>query len=140
MTKLPVKMIAEIRGLDGMRARELRKRYARYLEDMPNCRMASLLASVIAYRMQAEHYGIGLSEETKAWLEKPDSGEKMQCDGQSVGAGARFVRMWKGERHEVNVLGPDRYEHRGTIYKSLSAVARAITGTQWNGKIFFGVK
>ena len=55
-------------------------------------------------------------------------------------AGSRYERVWKGKKYEVTVLGKDRFEFDGEIYTSLSAVARAITGTRWNGKVFFGVK
>jgi len=48
--------------------------------------------------------------------------------------------MWKGKKYEVVVLGDDKFEMSGEVYSSLSAVARAITGTRWNGKLFFGVK
>ena len=55
-------------------------------------------------------------------------------------AGARYERVWKGKKYEVTVLGEKRFEFAGEVYTSLSAVARAITGTRWNGKVFFGVK
>jgi len=55
-------------------------------------------------------------------------------------AGAVFVREWHGRRHEVACRGKDRFEYKGAIYASLSAVAKAITGTKWNGRTFFGVK
>lgn len=55
-------------------------------------------------------------------------------------AGARYERVWKGKKHEVTVLGDKRFEYAGGIYTSLSAIAREITGTRWNGKVFFGVK
>ena len=52
----------------------------------------------------------------------------------------RHVRFWKGERYETTVRDDGRYEYNGEIYSSLSAVAKAITGTHWNGRLFFGVK
>ena len=52
----------------------------------------------------------------------------------------RIPRMWKGRKYEVVVRGENKFELDGVYYTSLSAVARAITGTRWNGKIFFGVK
>ena len=53
--------------------------------------------------------------------------------------GTKLVREFKGEKHEVKVLD-NGYEYSGKIYKSLSAIANYITGTRWNGKVFFGVK
>ena len=54
-------------------------------------------------------------------------------------AGTILCREWKGIEHRVTVR-PDGYEYQGRPYKSLSAVARAIAGTRWNGHIFFGLK
>jgi hypothetical protein len=53
--------------------------------------------------------------------------------------GTQLLRDWKGETHRVTVLA-DGFEWRGTRHRSLSAVAKAITGTNWNGYAFFGVK
>ena len=53
--------------------------------------------------------------------------------------GTRLVREFQGREYTVTVL-PDGFEWEGRRYKSLSAVARAITGTRWNGLTFFGVK
>ena len=51
-----------------------------------------------------------------------------------------YVRDWKGKKYDVTKISEKCYELDGVQYKSLSAVARAITGTRWNGKVFFGVK
>jgi hypothetical protein len=53
--------------------------------------------------------------------------------------GTRLIREWQGVEHCVTVRD-DGYEYQGRPYKSLSAVARAITGTRWNGWVFFGLK
>ena len=53
--------------------------------------------------------------------------------------GTRLLREWQGTTHEVLVL-PQGFAHQDTTYKSLSAVARAITGTNWSGPVFFGVR
>ena len=52
--------------------------------------------------------------------------------------GATVSRVYKGREYEVKIL-PKGYEYDGEIYRSLSAVARAITGTQWNGYNFFNL-
>jgi hypothetical protein len=54
-------------------------------------------------------------------------------------AGTRLVREWQGIEHCVTVRD-DGYEYQGRPFASLSAVARLITGTRWNGWIFFGLK
>jgi len=56
-----------------------------------------------------------------------------------VGAGhTRLVRDWNGKRYEV-VVAADGFVYDGAPYRSLSAIAKAITGAHWNGKLFFGV-
>ncbi len=54
-------------------------------------------------------------------------------------SGVRLIREFKGEKHEVTTLERG-FEYRGRTYKSLSAIANEITGTRWNGKVFFGVR
>ena len=53
--------------------------------------------------------------------------------------GTRLIREWQGVDHCATVRESD-FEYQGRPYASLSAVARAITGTQWNGWLFFGLK
>ena len=103
------------------------------------------LESRLAYRIQELAYG-GLKPETIERLEA--LGE--QLDGRNLVlrrmrsedkpiSGTRLIREWQGVEHCVTVRDHD-YEYQGRPYKSLSAVARAITGTRWNGWIFFGLK
>ena len=115
----------------------------------PKCALSSVLRATIAYRLQERHYGQSLSKETTEWLDEAADDKRMFPDGRKVGSGARFVRFWKGERYETTVRDDGRYEYNGeiysslsavAIYSSLSAVAKAITGTHWNGRLFFGVK
>ena len=53
--------------------------------------------------------------------------------------GTRLIREWQGVEHCVTVRD-EGYEYQGCPYKSLSSIARAITGTRWNGWVFFGLK
>ncbi len=50
------------------------------------------------------------------------------------------MREWKGVEHYVTVLADGGFEYQGRPYKSLSPIARAITGTRWNGPLFFGLR
>ena len=103
------------------------------------------IESRLAYRIQELAYG-GLKPETKERLralgEQLDGGSvaarKKRVDDRPI-AGTRLIREWQGVEHAVTVL-VDGYEYQGRPYKSLSAVARAITGTRWNGWVFFGLK
>lgn len=55
-------------------------------------------------------------------------------------SGTKLVRMWKGEPHEVILLPGNAFVYRNQTYASLSAIANLITGTKWNGNVFFGLK
>jgi hypothetical protein len=103
------------------------------------------LESRLGYRIQELAYG-GLKPETLARLER--LGE--QFDGGKVAVrrirgddrpitGTRLIREFQGVEHTVTVL-QDGYDYQGRPYQSLSAIARAITGTRWNGWVFFGLK
>ena len=103
------------------------------------------LESRLAYRIQELAYG-GLKPETRARLEalgaQLDGGNvvlrRIRADSRPL-AGTRLLREWKGVEHVVTVLA-DGFEWEGRPYQSLSAIARAITGTRWNGWTFFGLK
>jgi Protein of unknown function (DUF2924) len=103
------------------------------------------LESRLAYRIQELAYG-GLKPETikrlEAIAEDLDGGDPVRrrrlANNRPI-AGTRLIREWQGVEHCVTVRDED-YEYQGRPYKSLSAVARAITGTRWNGLVFFGLK
>jgi hypothetical protein len=103
------------------------------------------LESRLAYRIQELAYG-GLKPETvkrlEALGEQLDGGNivvrRTRVDNRPI-AGTRLIREWQGVEHCVTVLR-DGYEYSGRPYKSLSAVARSIAGTRWNGWVFFGLK
>ena len=103
------------------------------------------LESRLAYRIQELAYG-GLKPETverlEALGEQLDGGNivlrRTRADDRPI-AGTRLIREWQGVEHTVTVLH-DGYEWQGRPYRSLSAIARAITGTRWNGWVFFGLK
>lgn len=56
-----------------------------------------------------------------------------------VKTGTKLLREYKGINHEVLVL-EQGFQYNNKIYKSLSAIANKITGSRWNGKVFFGLK
>jgi hypothetical protein len=103
------------------------------------------LESRLAYRIQELAYG-GLKPETIKRLqelgEQLDGGRieirRRRGDDRPI-VGTKLIREWQGVEHCVTVLA-DGYEYVGRPHKSLSAVARAITGTRWNGWSFFGLK
>ncbi|MCQ0971456.1 DUF2924 domain-containing protein [Paracoccus sp. TK19116] len=103
------------------------------------------LESRLAYRIQELAYG-GLKSETVRRLERLgeelDGGDRkksrIRADAMPI-TGTKLIREWQGVDHAVTVTA-DGFEWQGRPYKSLSAIARAITGTRWNGWVFFGLK
>jgi len=103
------------------------------------------LESRLAYRIQELAYG-GLKPEIIQCLavlgEQLDGGNpvlrRIRGDDKPM-AGTRLIREYQGVEHSVTVLR-EGYEFEGRPYQSLSAIARAITGTRWNGWAFFGLK
>ncbi|MBX6323375.1 MAG: DUF2924 domain-containing protein [Rhodospirillaceae bacterium] len=101
------------------------------------------LESRLAYRIQELAHG-GLKPQT---IERLDAlaealGDPKAARRRSLErpiAGTRLIREWQGVEHCVTVLD-EGFEYRGRLYRSLSAIARAITGTRWNGLVFFGLK
>lgn len=141
MERLPQEIISEINSLSTLDTRAIRSRYAEMLADMPECMISSVLRSVVAYRLQERFYGVSLSAAMSARLDGSDgSTGRFKPVLNGLSPGTRLLRTWKGVQYEVAVRPDGHFEFKGEIYKSLSGIAKAITGTQWNGKLFFGVK
>ncbi len=97
-----------------------------------------IIARMIAYRIQAEASG-GLDKETVKLLDRLTRGGKPDGLNRRLKAGTVLVREYQGERHTVTIV-PDGFLWQDSTYLSLSAIARAITGTAWNGPRFFGLR
>lgn len=140
MEKLPENIKNEILGLGALDAAKLKERYGDLLSDAINCKSSGIMRQIIAYRLQERFYGMSLSKDAEAWLSENSDGATLGIKNKPSGLGVRMVRIWKGKPYEVRVMENGRYEYDNKVYKSLSAIAREITGTQWNGKLFFGAK
>jgi hypothetical protein len=135
--------IAQLRALDleSLRARWRTLTGRRVAAHVPK----SLLLRMLAYRMQANLFG-DLDAATIRFLDRVASDRNLQGtrslpqpDTDRVRAGALLVREWEGVSHRVTALA-EGYAWNGMTYRSLSEVARAITGTRWNGPRFFGLR
>jgi hypothetical protein len=103
----------------------------------------TLLVRVLSYRLQAEALG-DLDRDTARALDRlagPGGGAAVipLPDDRGSQPGTVLVREWQGTMHTVMVMS-DGYAWNGVTYRSLSEVARAITGTRWNGPRFFGLR
>jgi hypothetical protein len=138
-------VLAQVAALKTTPTLALKTRWRELFATEPPPYNRRYLESRLAYRIQELAYG-GLKPETVKRLqelgERLDGGNivvrRTRVDDRPI-AGTRLIREWQGVEHCVTVLA-DGYEYQGRPYKSLSAVARAITGTRWNGWVFFGLK
>ena len=120
---------------------ELRTEWARrYCAPAP-CLSPDLLRLGIGYRLEEQRLG-GISRPTRSLLRQV---ARRAADGDSkaplprrLTPGTRLVRDWHSTGHTVVILD-DGFEYDGRHWKSLTAIARAITGTHWNGYRFFGL-
>ena len=142
----------EIESLRRMKVPELVERYEELFGKPPRVRHREWLWKRVAWKIQEQRFG-GLSEVAKRRLEELISeidlpiGDRHRTvtgavrarrNAQDPAMGTSLVRVWKGrEIRAVAVEGG--YECGGVVYRSLSAVAKAVTGSHWNGKLFFGL-
>ena len=138
-------VLAELAALPEKTPAELKQLWRDLYDREPPTGNKPFLIKRLAYRIQELAYG-GLSARAEAKLNVLIEEEDRRARGLPVVrkgdrpiAGTRLIRQWQGEEHCVTVLD-DGYEYQGRPYKSLSAIARAIAGTRWNGWVFFGVR
>jgi hypothetical protein len=138
-------VLAQLAALKGAPAPALKARWRELFGKEPPPYNRRFLESRLAYRIQELAYG-GLKRDTMERLRalarehaKAPKDARRTAGTDRPLAGTRLVREWKGVEHHVTVLA-DGFEYLGHPYGSLSVVAREITGTRWNGWIFFGLK
>ena len=138
------KLSTEIAGLESLDLRQLRARWKLLYEiEAPSHLSRDLLRRAVAYRMQVNVLG-DLKPATRRLLERVAEDARAHkptkvVPTRKVGVDTILIREWGGTRHEVTVL-----EHGamfcGRRCRSLSQAARVITGSQWSGPLFFGLK
>jgi hypothetical protein len=123
---------------------DLRAEWLRLCRTEPPIRLGrELLIGAIAYRLQEEALG-GLRPETQRRLrhiaeQAGRGGEPALAVVPRLKPGTRLIREWQGHTHQV-LVGDDGFVWQQARYRSLSQIARAITGTSWSGPVFFGLK
>jgi len=153
-------VLHQLAELREMIVRELQEKHLELYGFPTRSRHKQQLFKRLAWRIQELKWG-GLSERTKRRLEeiaddldarflpprlsgKPGTGHREVVHHVSSGGqmylspGTVLSREYGGQEHRVTALAKG-FEYGGSVYRSLSAVAREITGTQWNGKLFFGL-
>ena len=133
----------DLAGLAGLDLDQLRHLWSEVysIEPLP-CISRELLVRAVAYRLQEEKEG-GLSRRMIRELDRAaaELGQPTRSGAVpvSLSTGTRLMREWQGRMHEVIVLEED-YLWQGERYRSLSEIARLITGARWSGPRFFGTR
>ena len=141
--------VAELRAMD---VPCLVQRYEALFGKPPRVRHKDWLWKRIAWKLQERRLG-GLSKVAKARLEeliaeielplaestaKPKASAEARRDLKALLPGTVLTRIWHDRQIRVRVLD-NGFDWDGQVFKSLSAVARAVTGSHWNGRLFFGL-
>jgi hypothetical protein len=145
----PSSVESEISRLRDLDIEALRKRWrTTFRREAPPHLARHFLFAMIAYRFQAEAVG-DLDAETLRLLKQVDLAPSKQAavpltqafDQRKRGLcpGALLTREWGGHHHRVMVIDGG-FAWEGRTYSSLSIIAKAITGTKWNGPRFFGLR
>ncbi len=142
----------QLRELHDLTPADLAVRYEELFEKQPRIRNKAWLRRQVAWRLQEREYG-GLSPRAKARLEdliaqidlplarpEPKRQQRKRASNQrELMVGTTLTRTWHDQEIQVEVR-ENGFEWDGTLYKSLSAIARAVTGATWSGPLFFGIK
>lgn len=139
------KVLARIVALKSAPIDDLKKTWRELFDTEPPAYNRRFLENRLAYRIQELALG-GLKASTVKRLE--ELGEQLdggnprvrsrRVDNRPI-AGTKLIREWQGSAYEV-LVQVDHFEYQGRPFKSLSHIAREITGTIWNGWAFFGLK
>jgi len=141
----PTQVLSRLAALQAAPIAQLKEQWRELFGKEPPPWNKAYIQSRLAYRIQELPYG-GLKPETRARLEalgeQLDGGNvvlrRIRADSRPL-AGTRLIREWQGVQHVVTVRQDD-FDFEGRPYQSLSAIARHITGTRWNGWTFFGLR
>jgi len=138
-------ILSQLAALKDTPTPALRAKWRELFETEPPAYNRRFLESRLAYRIQELVYG-GVSQQTlerlRAMAKQYATRKAAERSARPVHRpieGTKLIREWQGVEHCVTVRAED-FEYLGRPYKSLSSVAREITGTKWNGWVFFGLK
>ena len=144
---LDAPVLSILADLEGHDLHGLRRRWRAHLGEPPAHLQRWLLMRVLAYRLQADAFG-DLDKSLQRTLgsnKNRGSATPFDCrapqtrDGVGLKAGAMLVREWNGKLERVMIL-EDGFAWNGQTFGSLSQIAKTMTGTNWNGHRFFGLR
>lgn len=123
-----------------MDRKALDRLWRQYFPEISPLRSRDLAARKIAWIVQKKAYG-GLRAQTRTNINRLISGKiKTPKNKHAVKPGTQLTRSWNGKNYSVQVSAERHFEYNGKTYRSLSAIAKKITGAHWSGPLFFGLK
>ncbi len=134
---------AQIAQLEYLPMQNLWALWDEHFDERPRHHHRTWLESRLAYKIQEKAFGT-LRPSMRRKLE--DIGEtgilpkRLQSEADQLVPGTTLSRFYDDEEHKVIVRGVRNFEYQGLRFKSLSAIARTITGSVWSGPVFFGLK
>lgn len=135
-------IVVQLEALQSMDLIALRGEWRKLKGQEPPRLSRDLMLRALAHALQLEAFG-DLRAVTIKKSALPDNSidetsQEKEVRSQRLSAGARLVREWHGKTHSVEVL-KEGFLFEGKIYRSLSEIARRITGSHWSGPRFFGL-
>lgn len=144
MNQTTTSISAQVAELSSLPMPDLWAKWDRFFKRRPDNPNRNYVESRVAYKLQEQAYG-GLPAETQRQLvnigmrHSKIKGRQIARDIE-LAPGTVLIREWGERDHKVTVTAEGTFEYMGKFFKSLSAVARHISGTQWSGPLFFGLK
>ena len=133
-------LAGRITGLPILSMKELWSLWDKYFPRRPPHNNRAYVQSRVAYKIQEESLGTPCTvRQQLIQIGEAQSKFKRQTNEVRLAPGTVMVREFDDREHRVTVQGDATFDYEGRRFKSLSAVARHITGTQWSGPLFFGV-
>ncbi len=159
---MKIDVAAEVSAMQQMTVKQLKERYAEVVGEKARSGNKAWLIKRIAWRIQANAYGDLSERARKRAMELANDAEirmkappdltipattaaptqaavSISGDSRLPVPGTELIRKYKGRTYKVKVLAGG-FEYGGETFKSLSAVAERITGSHWNGFLFFGLR
>ena len=131
-------------SLQSLPLAELRALWAKEWDKSPNTKIGrTIMVKSLEYKRWERETG-GLTDEQRKRLDKLIAAYKRSpssflTQSDYLKPGTRFVKIYKGRKHAVTVT-ENGFEYNGENWSSLSEIANKITGSKWNGWVFFGAK
>lgn len=144
MTKTATHIEADISEIHGFSRDELVFKFENLYRQSPPRKMGrELIARAVAHKLQLQQTNSSQSSLNRKLAtyagQLRQTGRLRIAPSTEMKPGSRLVREWQGKLHEVSIRD-DGFFYQDQKYRSLSAIARDITGTRWSGPAFFGLK